>query len=728
MPSWIPKSGSRSRVGVVLGTTSGEALVVQQYNDFRKASGLVSIPDDVPGLYPSHVIPGHIADEFGVLGPCLTIPTACAAGNYAIGYGFDLVRAGRLDVALAGGADPFTRITYSGFARLGAIAPERCQPFDRNRKGMIPGEGAAIVVLEPLDRAIARRAPIYAEILGYGLTCDAHHMTAGHPLGDGAARAMRAALAMSGVGTESVDYVSAHGTGTPTNDRVESTGPPIRVWRSCRAASHEFDQVDDRPHDGRSERDRGGGLRAGTLDRRCSANDEFRIAGPGVSGRLCAEPGPGTASARGVEQRLRVRGQQLVPLHGSVRARVAHLMSERVVITGAGVVSALGVGTAEFARALFEGVCAGARSSRFEEGYVTAEIADFNPEPWLGTGIRVLDRTARLLCVATQLAMNDAGLDARAEGTDAELGLVCGTMLGGIHSIASFDWNGITDGPQYVSPLAFPNTVINSAAGQAAIRFALRGINSTLCAGLASGAFALGYAADFVRLGRVRRVMAGGVEELSEEVLVGLQKSGALSATGVARPFARARDGCVPGEGAAILALESESDARARGMAPGIALAGFGATRDVAGREAGDATAPGGAEAIRLALEEADIGPEHVACIVSGGSGNRLGDAREASALRAVFGGRLADVPACAPKAAFGECLGGAGAMSALVASAALSGQRLPPTPGSLGFGEYGIRLSPVTQEVHGDYALVNISGCDGNNAALVLHRFAAGR
>ena len=217
-----PESWRRSRVGVVIGTTSGEALVVQQYNDIRKASDLASIPGGVPGLYPSHVIPRHVASEFGALGPCLTIPTACAAGNYAIGYGFDLVRAGRLDLALTGGADPFTRITYSGFARLGAIAPERCQPFDRNRKGMIPGEGAAIIVLEALDRAIARRAPIYAEILGYGLTCDAHHMTAGHPQGDGAARAMCAALASSRVDRDEVDYISAHGTGTLANDRVES--------------------------------------------------------------------------------------------------------------------------------------------------------------------------------------------------------------------------------------------------------------------------------------------------------------------------------------------------------------------------------------------------------------------------------------------------------------------------------------------------------------------------
>jgi 3-oxoacyl-[acyl-carrier-protein] synthase II len=121
---------------------------------------------------------------------------------------------------LAGGADCFSRITYTGFARLGAIAPERCQPFDKNRKGMVPGEGAAVLVLERLDRAVARGAVIYAELAGYGLTCDAHHMTA--PQGDGAVRAMRLAMADAGVEPQDVNYISAHGTGTAVNDRVES--------------------------------------------------------------------------------------------------------------------------------------------------------------------------------------------------------------------------------------------------------------------------------------------------------------------------------------------------------------------------------------------------------------------------------------------------------------------------------------------------------------------------
>lgn len=213
---------NRSRIGVSMGTTSGEPQIVEQYNDFRKSSGVGAIPGGLAPKYPCHVIPANVAIELDLHGPCLMIPTACAAGNYAIGYGFDLIRSGRTDMMLAGGADPFSRITYMGFARLGAIARERCQPFDRNRQGMIPGEGSAVLVLEPLDQAKARGAKIYAEVLGYGVSCDSHHMTAAHPQGDGAVRAMAMAMSESGVTIDDIGYISAHGTGTPTNDRVES--------------------------------------------------------------------------------------------------------------------------------------------------------------------------------------------------------------------------------------------------------------------------------------------------------------------------------------------------------------------------------------------------------------------------------------------------------------------------------------------------------------------------
>ncbi len=209
------------RAGVAMGTTSGEPREVERFDDRYVAEELEEIGPEFINRYPCHVIAGHVASEIDFAGPNAMIPAACAAGSYALAHAYDVLRAGRADVMLAGGADSFSRITYTGFARLGAIAPERCQPFDLNRRGMIPGEGAAVLVLEPLSRALARGATPYAEVGGYGLSCDAHHMTAAHP--EGAARAMTRALEDAGRQPQEVGYISAHGTGTPTNDRLETS-------------------------------------------------------------------------------------------------------------------------------------------------------------------------------------------------------------------------------------------------------------------------------------------------------------------------------------------------------------------------------------------------------------------------------------------------------------------------------------------------------------------------
>jgi 3-oxoacyl-[acyl-carrier-protein] synthase II len=216
-----PDAVDPERAGVAMGTTSGEPREVERLDDRILAGEVDEVGPEFLARYPCHMIAAHVARELGFAGVNTMIPTACAAGNYALAHALDTLRAGRADLMLAGGADAFSRITYTGFSRLGAIAPERCQPFDRNRKGMIPGEGAAVLVLEPLERALDRGTRIYAELAGYGLSCDAHHMTAAHPEADGAARAMQRALADVGAAPSEVSYISAHGTGTPTNDRLE---------------------------------------------------------------------------------------------------------------------------------------------------------------------------------------------------------------------------------------------------------------------------------------------------------------------------------------------------------------------------------------------------------------------------------------------------------------------------------------------------------------------------
>ncbi len=210
------------RAGVAMGTTSGEPLEIERFNDELLGDGRERLNGALVTRYPCHRIPAQVAAELGFAGVNVMLPNACAAGNYAVAFARDALASGRAEVMLAGGADAFSRITYTGFARLGAITTDRCAPFDRERKGMVPGEGAGVLVLETLDGARARGARVYAEVVGYGLSCDAHHMTAAHPEGEGPARAMTQALADAGLAPEDVDYISAHGTGTPTNDKLET--------------------------------------------------------------------------------------------------------------------------------------------------------------------------------------------------------------------------------------------------------------------------------------------------------------------------------------------------------------------------------------------------------------------------------------------------------------------------------------------------------------------------
>jgi len=225
-------AGDKEKAGVILGTTMGETQVFERINYRWVKEGEQAIdPVWLPRL-PANVLAANVGIEFKLKGPNLVLPNACAAGNYALGYAADLIRAGVTDVMLAGGTDAFSKIAFTGFNRLFAVAPEICQPFDKDRKGMMVGEGAAALVLESLDRAQKRGADILAEVAGYGISCDAYHMTAPHA--PGIARAIRNALSESSLVPGDIDYINAHGTGTPANDREECLAMKEVFGSACR--------------------------------------------------------------------------------------------------------------------------------------------------------------------------------------------------------------------------------------------------------------------------------------------------------------------------------------------------------------------------------------------------------------------------------------------------------------------------------------------------------------
>ncbi len=215
---WTDAELRRLNPGVVMGTTMGESQTIEAI-DALWIQDESLVPAGLIQKYPCYSIAHAISARYEISNISLTIPMACAAGNYSIGYAYDMIQSGDADVMIAGGADGLSRIAFTGFNRMFAVAPDCCRPFDKNRKGMIVSEGAATLILERRSHAIKRGAKIYAEILGYGVSCDAFHAVA--PSSEGISRAMAKALEAARVEPGEIDYISAHGTGTPANDKAE---------------------------------------------------------------------------------------------------------------------------------------------------------------------------------------------------------------------------------------------------------------------------------------------------------------------------------------------------------------------------------------------------------------------------------------------------------------------------------------------------------------------------
>ncbi len=209
-----------TRIGVILGGgTSG--LIDSEAFFERYLSGRRARPSKVLNHLPDSIT-DRVAQHFGLQGIKSTITTACSSSANAMGYAFDAISAGLADVVLTGGSDVLARLTYGGFNSLRSVDPAPCRPFDRERKGLSIGEAAGILVFEEEGRARRRGAPVVAEFRGYGVTSDAHHMTAPDPSGEAGGRTLRAALRDAGVNAGEVDYVNAHGTATPQNDSAET--------------------------------------------------------------------------------------------------------------------------------------------------------------------------------------------------------------------------------------------------------------------------------------------------------------------------------------------------------------------------------------------------------------------------------------------------------------------------------------------------------------------------
>lgn len=409
-------------------------------------------------------------------------------------------------------------------------------------------------------------------------------------------------------------------------------------------------------------------------------------------------------------------------------------MKRRVVITGAGLVSSLGDSPA----ALHAALCAGQSGLSPVEIFSTeglncplgGEIKSFDAQKYLGKrNLRPLDRTSRLVASAAQLALDDSHYTTEMRERE-EVGLVLGTMFCSVHTIAEFDRRALQAGPTYASPMDFSNTVINAAAGQTAIVHNLRGINSTIATGSTSGLQALSYAADLIRLGRARALLAGGAEEMCFESFYGFERSGLLcssiqSADHFPIPFDVRRNGIVLGEGAALLMLEEMESARQRGAHVLAEIKGYGSAYDFSrGQEEGKSVSAI-ARSTRLALSDAELTVSEIDCLSASANGSVRGDEREASGIAAAFKEQTKNLPVTAIKSMLGETLGASGALQVVSLLETMRDGWLPGIHRleqiSEGFPLQ--RIKSESQQVDVRYALVDSIGLEGACCSLVLGR-----
>ena len=217
------------RIGVLIGTGLGGLPTLEKNHTMLLEGGPKKISPFFIPMMIANMAPGQIAIHFGIKGPNTCVVTACAAGSHAIGDSYKLIQRGDADIVITGGTEAtITPLNIGGFNAMKAIStnndePEKAsRPFDKNRDGFVPAEGAGTIILEELELALKRGANIYGEIVGYGLTSDAFHITAPDPQGSGAARCMKMALLDANILPSEVNYINAHGTSTPMNDTIET--------------------------------------------------------------------------------------------------------------------------------------------------------------------------------------------------------------------------------------------------------------------------------------------------------------------------------------------------------------------------------------------------------------------------------------------------------------------------------------------------------------------------
>jgi 3-oxoacyl-[acyl-carrier-protein] synthase II len=676
------------RFGVVIGTCNAGLGSGRQWY----ASRLAGEPADpkLLLLLGPQAIAEALASALELRGPCLSVNTACAAGAHALGQAADLIRSGRADAVLAGGSDAFSDVLFSGFNSLESLSPEPAAPYSRDRQGLSLGEGAGMLVLLADDLARAAGAHPRAEILGYGTSADGYHQTAPHPEGEGAARAIRAALDAAGVTPADVGYVNTHGTGTPKNDVAETRANRRALGEAARCAALS------------STKSMVGHLlgAAGAVEGIVTVRALEEQIAPPTAGYATPDPEcdldyvPNAARPMSTDVAVSNNfafggaNASLVIARPGRRAAPPVPAGERVVVTGIGALTPAGCDHDALWRAWRERRCCVAPEDGVLVGRIPLDVREAMP----ARERRRLDRLGLLAVLASRFALEDADL-AIDEHNRHRVGVVIGTGAGPLESIERFTRAILEDGPSAASPATFPNTVYNAAGGQVSMHIGAVGPATTVTAGHAAGAAALCNGAEMISRGRADATLVVGADALTDAVLAGYRELGVLADAAGQGGFALAEAGVA-------LLLESLSSATARGARIYGEVREHTVSCDSLGIGNIDPDGDGAERAMRDVLERAGIATRDVRRVWSGATGHPIADRAERAAItRALGDGARVE----SPKVLLGEPIGAGGTLGAALALLALHHEN--------GDGPGG----PV---------LVNSASLGGTNVSLLLSAY----
>lgn len=362
---------------------------------------------------------------------------------------------------------------------------------------------------------------------------------------------------------------------------------------------------------------------------------------------------------------------------------------KRVFITGIGVLSPFGISKEQFWQNLFKGNSAFVPITLFDtrdlKVNIGGEITNFNPKEIIGDkGLMDLDRSTLLFLCAAKLVLNDAHLEVNQTNAD-RIGITVGTTFGNLHSFSKFDRQALTEGPRYANPSVFPSTVGNAAASRAGIRYQIRGFNTTVSTGMCAGLDAVSYSRDAIELDKADVVLAGCVEDLSFQTFMGFYKLKYMAGLKgefdkpLCCPFDKRRNGIILSEGAAAFIIKESGSIEKTEEVYGEVI-GTGECFDPAKYYKYSYKGEGMKQAMRCALEDADLSIRDIDCIFANANSTKEGDYIESKAIKEVFGRYAYSIPVTAVKSMIGESVSVSGGFQLAAALGALNKGLIPPT------------------------------------------------